>query len=97
MPKKLEGYHSGHGRQYNPYHDHWLWLWYDPIEGGPNQLGLIFVLHYLQLLYSILVIFIIPFGKSFTYTPIFYFVTPSLQLVFMTPIHNSLSCDQPVM
>ena len=28
----LEGHRSGHGRPYNPYHDHELWLQYATIE-----------------------------------------------------------------
>ena len=38
-PKKLEGYRSGRGRQYNPYRDHWLRLWYTTIEERTQPTG----------------------------------------------------------
>ena len=38
-PKKLEGYRSGRGRQYNPYHDHWLRLRYTTIEERTQPTG----------------------------------------------------------
>ena len=74
MPKKLEGYHSGHGRQYNPHHDHLLWLWYSMIEEGPNKAGL--YLFYTTYLFCtiFLINFVLPSGNLLHMPPNFLFL-----------------------
>ena len=85
MPKKLEGYRSGHGRHYNPYCDHYL-----PLKAVPTNQGL----YLFYTTYSFCTIFLVNFILSsenlLHKPPIFIFVTPSSRLIFTTQFCNSL-------
>ena len=87
-PKKLEGGHSGRGRQYNPYRDHELQLQYATIEERTQPTGA----YILYTIYFFVHIFIIkkkllPSGSQLHTPPIFLFSRPH----FATPIRDSPS------
>ena len=68
-----------------------------PFKAVPTNWGIFFILHYLHLSYSIFHFFIIPFGKSFTYTPIFIFTTRLHDSFLMTSIHDYFSHNYHIM
>ena len=100
-PKKLEGYRSGHRRQYNPYHDHKLWLQYATIEerSQPTRAYIIYTTYLFCTIF--LINLLLPLGYLLHTPPpppIFLFsrlifTTPFLRLTLTTPFHDS--CSQP--
>ena len=91
MPKKLEGYCSGHRRQYNPYCDHQLRLWYATLEERSQPPGA-YIFYTTYLFRTIFLInLLLPSGYALHTPPFFYFHDPSSRLHFATPTHDSIS------
>ena len=83
MPKKLEGYRSGRGRQYNPYHDHYLRLRYTTIEERTQPTGA--YISYIPYVHTIFLLNNYSLRDPLYIRPnIFYFRDPPSRLPFTT-------------
>ena len=56
MPKKLEGYHSGRGRPYNPYRNHSLQLQYATLEERTQPTGayIYYIILFISYIFSLI-------------------------------------------